>query len=107
MKSNKKTTTLNVLIDMNYSDFQDRLFALEKLEQRALLNTLKKIKKLTWDSIHVDKGIRWELITSKKTEKGNALYSFRFSQKYRGVAYRDGQYLVLLDLFPDHDGAYH
>ena len=95
-----------ILIDMNYPAFQDQLFALEKLEQRAFLNTLRKIKQLSWDALYMDKGIRWELITSKKTEQGNALYSFRFSQKYRGVAYRDGQYMILLHIFPDHDSAY-
>jgi hypothetical protein len=91
---------------MNYPAFQEQLFALEKLEQRTLLNTLRKIKQLNWETLYTDKGIRWELITSKKTEKGNNLYSFRFSQKYRGVAYRDDNYLVLLGLFPDHDSAY-
>ena len=91
---------------MNYPEFQKQLFALEKNEQRALLNTLKKIMQLTWGTLYMDKGIRWELITSKKTVKGNNLYSFRFSQKYRGTAYRDGEYLVLLGLFPDHDTAY-
>ncbi len=95
-----------ILLDMNYPEFQTRLFALEKLEQRALLNTLRKIKQLSWDALYIDKGIRWELITSKKTKQGNALYSFRFSQKYRGVAYRDGQHMVLLEIFPDHDSAY-
>lgn len=96
----------SILLDMNYPQFQVQLFALEKVEQRALLNTLRKIKQLNWETLYADKGIRWELITSKKTDKGNNLYSFRFSQKYRGTAYRDGDYLVLLGLFVDHDGAY-
>ncbi|AIL64805.1 hypothetical protein NOVO_02050 [Rickettsiales bacterium Ac37b] len=95
-----------ILLDMNYPKFQEQLFSLEKVEQRALLNTLKKIKLLRWETLYSDKGIRWELITSKQTSKGNNLYSFRFSQKYRGTAYRDGDYMVLLGLFPDHDGAY-
>ena len=91
---------------MNYPDFQAQLFALEKLEQHAFLNTLRKIQQLSWNMLYLDKGVRWELITSKKTTKGNPLYSFRFSQKYRCIAYRDGQHLVLLQLFPDHDAAY-
>lgn len=95
-----------ILLDLNYPAFQEQLFGLEKLEQRALLTTLKKIKQLEWEELYKDKGIRWELITSKTTSKGNNIYSFRFSQKYRGTAYRDGHYLVLLALFPDHDGAY-
>ena len=95
-----------IQIDMNYPEFQEQLFELEKVEQRALLNTLRKIKKLKWDELYKDKGIRWELITSKKGDNTEPLYSFRFSQKYRGVGYREGKFMVLLRLFPDHDGAY-
>lgn len=95
-----------ILLDMNYPAFQEQLFSLEKLEQRALLNTLRKIRQLGWEELYKDKGIRWELITSKTTSKGNNIYSFRFSQKYRGTVYRDEDYLVLLALFTDHDSAY-
>ncbi len=73
-----------ILLDMNYPIFQEQLFSLEKLEQRTLLNTLRKIKKLDWEELYKDKGIRWELITSKSTSQGHNIYSFRFSQKYRG-----------------------
>jgi len=95
-----------ILLDMNGKEFQNSLFKLEKQEQRALLNTLRKINKLNWEDLYQDKGIKWELITSQKTLKGRDIYSFRFSQKYRGIAYRDGDYLVLIDLFVNHDGAY-
>ena len=94
-----------ILLDMNAPRFQKQLFSLEKVEQRALLNTLDKIIRLNWNDFYQDKGIRWELIASAISEKTN-IYSFRFSQKYRGVAYRDGDYLVLLDLYVNHDGAY-
>jgi len=95
-----------ILIDLNKPKFQQEFFELQEDEQRALLNTLKKMSKLEWTELYVDKGIRWELIESEKSNKGNNLYSFRFSQKYRGTAFRDGDYLVLLGLFPDHDSAY-
>ena len=95
-----------ILLDMNEEEFQNSLFNLEKQEQRALLNTLRKISKLSWEELYQDKGIRWELVTSQKTTKGRDIYSFRFSKKYRGTAYRESDYLVLLDLFVDHDGAY-
>jgi len=78
-----------ILLDMNYPAFQEQLFSLEKIEQHTLLSTLKKIKQLSGDQLYKDKGIRWELITSKITSKGNNIYSFRFSQKYRGTAYRE------------------
>ena len=95
-----------ILLDMNEEEFQNSLFKLEKQEQRALLNSLRKITKLNWDKLYKDKGMRWELIISRKTEKGRGIYSFRFFQKYRCTAFREGDYLVLLDLFVDHDGAY-
>lgn len=91
---------------MNGKEFQNSLFKLEKQEQRALLNTLRKITKFSWGDLYQDKGIKWELITSQKTTKGRDIYSFRFSQKYRGIAYRDNDYLVLIDLFVNHDEAY-
>ena len=94
-----------ILLDMNTPRFQKQLFSLEKIEQRALLNTLDKIIKLDWNNFYQDKGIKWELIISETSETIKT-YSFRFSQKYRGIAYRDGDYLVLLDLFVNHDGTY-
>ena len=47
-----------ILIDLNNKKFQNSLFNLEKLEQRALLNTLRKISKLSWEELYKDKGIR-------------------------------------------------
>lgn len=95
-----------IILDMNQEEFQTQLFKLEKQEQRALLNTLEKIKKLSWDELYRDKGIRWELINSVKNPRIDNLYSFRFSQKYRGTAYREGNAMVLIELFTDHDSAY-
>lgn len=95
-----------ILLDLNRPQFQNEFFELQKDEQRALLNTLKKMSKLTWDELYVDKGIRWELIETQKSSKGHNIYSFRFSQKYRGTAYREDNCLVLIALFPDHDSAY-
>lgn len=94
-----------IILDMNTPEFQESLFNLEKIEQRALLNTLRKIIKLDWEELYTDKSLNWELI-SQKSKKGNNIYSFRFSQKYRGTARREGEYMVLVGLFPDHDGAY-
>lgn len=94
-----------ILIDLNNRNFQSSLFNLEKLEQRALLNTLRKISQLSWEELYIDQGLNWELIISKNSKNINT-YSFRFSRKYRGTAYRESDYLVLLDLFVDHDGAY-
>lgn len=65
-----------ILLDMNGKEFQNSLFQLEKQEQRALLNTLRKITKSNWEDLYQDKGINWELITSQKTKKGQDIYSW-------------------------------
>ncbi len=95
-----------IIIDMNTSEFQDSLFSLQTYEQIALLKTLRKMSKLTWDALYTNNGIKWEQIRNKITKDGKKIYSFRFSQKYRGTAYREGDGCVLLEIFPNHDGAY-
>ncbi len=95
-----------IKIDMNNPEFQHDLFELEKTEQIALFRTLKKIHQLNWSQIHVDNGLKWEAILSKQSKKGERIYSFRFSQKYRATAYREGDFLKLLTLHADHDSAY-
>ena len=95
-----------IKIDMNNPEFQQDLFKLEKTEQTALINTLKKISKLTWTELYADHGLKWETITSKRTASGDRIYSFRFSQKYRATALRQDQFLRLLTLHTDHDSTY-
>jgi hypothetical protein len=96
----------NVLLDLNYDDFQNELLALQKTEQTAFLSACKKIKKLTWDGVYKDKGLHWEEITSKTTKNGGKLYSIRFSKKYRAVVNRDGDFMVFYSIHVDHDSAY-
>ena len=97
---------MTIKIDMNNPEFQSSLFALEKIEQMSLIKTLKKISHMSWNDLYTDKGIRWESISNPSTKPTRHIYSFRFSGKYRGLAYRDGDILCLLTLHPDHDGAY-
>jgi hypothetical protein len=95
-----------IKIDMNNPDFQKDFFSLEKQEQIALIKTLKKIHQLQWPQLYSDSGLKWEVISSKQTEWGDRIYSFRFSQKYRATALRQGEFLRLLTLHVDHDSAY-
>lgn len=94
-------------LDMNDPEFQDHFFHLEKQEQNALINTLKKIRKLKWIQVYNDNGLNWEAITSKETIEEKKPYSFRFSKKYRALALRKGNVLKLISLHTDHDSAYH
>ena len=96
----------NILLDLNYPAFQTELFALQKSEQTAFLSTCKKIKQLSWNDVYKDKGLKWEEITSKTTKTGRKIYSIRFSQKYRAIVTRDGDFMVFYSIHVDHDSAY-
>lgn len=95
-----------IKIDLNNPEFQKDLFDLEKNELTALIKTLKKIRKLTWAELYSDRGLKWEAISSRQTKSGQRIYTFRFSQKYRAIALREEDFLRILTLHPDHDGAY-
>ena len=95
-----------VRLDLNNPVFQRQLFKLSKSEQRNILNTLRKLANMTWQQVYIEHGLKWEAILSKKGPGGKKLYSFRIGKGFRGVAYRDGLWLRLLSLHPDHDSAY-
>ena len=101
-----KKTVESIQLDLNTPSFQQDFFALQMEEQLALLKTLGKIRQMTWAQVYQDKGIRWEVISSKHTQKGERIYSLRFSKKYRATALRRGNFLQLLTLHTDHDSAY-
>jgi hypothetical protein len=95
-----------IKLDLNNPSFQKEWFNLEKVEIMAFNRALKKVITFDWDELYSYSGFNWEQIRSKKTKQGFNLYSFRFSQKYRAIGYRDGDFLVLLNLCVDHDSAY-
>ena len=97
---------MTIQIDMNNKQFQNDLFVLEKTEINALIKTLKKINQLEWEQLYKDKGLRWESIINPTIKSNKQLYSFRFSSKYRALAYRKENFLMLLTLHVDHDSAY-
>lgn len=97
----------SVRLDLNNPVFQDHLFALQKPERHSALNTLKKLRQLTWQQVYQDPGLKWEKITSVTPPAGiDALYSIRITQARRATAYRDGEFMRLLTIAPDHDAAY-
>ena len=93
-------------LDLNNPVFQRQLFKLSKSEQRNILNTLRKLANMQWQQVYVDHGLKWEAIFSQKGPAGKRLYTFRIGKGFRGVAYRDGVWLRILSLHPDHDSAY-
>ena len=54
----------------------------------------------------IENSIVHSRLISKTYKNNQHVYSFRFSQKYRALATRDGTYLRLLTLHVDHDSAY-
>jgi len=95
-----------VRLDLNNPVFQRQLFALQSAQQRAVLNTLRKLSRMTWDQVYRDAGLNWEAIVSKAGPDGLRLYSLRIGKGFRAVAVRDGEWLRVLTLHPDHDSAY-
>jgi len=96
-----------IRLDLNNPVFQEQLLTLQKLERHAALDTLNKIRQLTWNQLYRDQGIKWEKITSIKPPVGiDAVYSLRISQSRRATAHRDGDFMRLLTIAPDHDATY-
>jgi len=95
-----------VRLDLNNPVFQRQLFKLSKNEQRNILNTLRKLANMTWEQVYIEHGLKWEAILSKKGPNSKRLYSFRIGSGFRGVAYREGLWLRILSLHPDHNSAY-
>lgn len=96
-----------VQLDLNNPVFQEHLFGLQKPERNAAIDSLRKIRQLSWGQLYQDSGLKWEKIISVKPPQGvDALYSLRITQSRRCTAYRDGDFMRLLTVAPDHDSTY-
>ena len=96
-----------IRLDLNNPVFQEQLFSLQKPERHQALDTLQKIRQLTWNQLYRDQGIKWEKITSIRPPAGiDHVYSLRLSQSRRATAYRDGDFMRFLTIARDHDATY-
>ena len=96
-----------IRLDLNNPVFQEHLFGLQKPERIAAIDTLRKIRQLSWGQLYRDKGLHWEKIVSVKPPQGiDAIYSMRITQSRRCTAYRDGDLMRFLTVAPDHDSTY-
>ena len=99
-----------VRLDLNHEEFQADLFALEHDDLVAVHATLRKIRQLDWNEFYRDGGLRWEAIQAQTHARagaaGKRVYSLRITRKVRAVAYRQGDFLCLIAIHPDHDSAY-
>jgi hypothetical protein len=87
--------------------FQEHLLTLQKSERHAALDALNKIRQMSWNQLVRDQGLKWEKITSIKPPQGmDAVYSLRINRSRRATAHRDGDFMRLLTIAPDHDSTY-
>ena len=78
-----------------------------KPERHSALETLNKLRQMTWNQVDRDNGLKWEKIVSIVPPAGlTAVHSLRISQSRRATAYRDGDFIRLLTIAPDHDATY-
>jgi hypothetical protein len=90
-----------VLLDLNYPEFQSKLFDLDVNEIKRIFKTFRKLRTVTWNDVFRDNGLKWEEIKSIPGK-----YTIRLSQSYRAVVVRSGNLMRFQELHQDHDGAY-
>ncbi|MFY9260876.1 MAG: hypothetical protein WAO71_10260 [Gallionella sp.] len=96
-----------IKLDLNNPEFQASWLQLDKVERNRVTDTLRKLSQLDWAQLYRDQGLKWEKITSVNPPQGMAaIYSLRITQSCRAVAYREGDFLRLLLISPDHDATY-
>jgi hypothetical protein len=95
-----------VRLDLNSPEFQDVFFRLELAQLKQVVASLTRLRELDWNNLYRHPGYRWEAIEHLKAPNGANVYSLRLSQRIRAVAYRDGDFLRLISLHPDHDSTY-
>lgn len=95
-----------VVLDLNNPVFLDELLSLDPTELSGVAKALKKIRTFDWDTFTKQRDSRWEEIGHIAAPNGKPVHSFRLSQKYRALAYREGDFLRVLSLHLDHDSAY-
>ena len=97
----------NVQLDLNNPVFQENWLSLDKPERSRVTDTLKKLRQLTWSQVYRDQGLKWEKVASINPPNGiDAIYTLRITQSRRATAYRDGNFMRLLTIAPNHDAAY-
>ena len=96
-----------VRLDLNNPVFQENLLSLQKPDRLAALDALGRLRQMTWNQVYRGKGLKWEKIVSFKPPAGiDSIDSLRITQSRRAIACRDGDFIRLLTIAPDHDRTY-
>jgi hypothetical protein len=93
-------------LDLNSPEFQDVFFRLELVELKQVVSSLRRLRELDGNALYRHTGFNWEAIRHVRTPNGATAHSLRLSDKIRGIAYRDGDFLRIISLHPDHDSTY-
>jgi hypothetical protein len=97
----------NIQLDLNNPLFQESWFQLESHDAERVRSSFERVNKLSWSEFYKSKGFRWEKVESIPGPSGvDALYSFRITISVRAVAYREGNFMRVLYIQPDHDATY-
>ena len=95
-----------IRLDLNSPAIQEVLLGLEAGELKQVIASLGRLRALDWSTLYRHPGFQWEAIGHLKAPNGAKVYSLRLSQRVRALAFREGVFLRLLSLHPDHDSAY-
>ena len=96
-----------IRLDLNNPVFQENLLNMPKPERHSALETLNKLRRMTWTQVYSDNGLKWEKIASVVPPAGvGAIYSLRITQSRRATAYRDGDFIRLLTIASNHEATY-
>ena len=95
-----------VRLDLNSPEFQDVFLRLDGPTLKQVVGSLQRLRGLDGNAVYRHPGFKWEAIRHIRTPNGATAYSLRLSEKIRAIAYRDGDFLRIISLHPDHDSAY-
>lgn len=95
-----------IRLDLNSPAVQDVFFHFEASDVKQVVASLRRLRELNWTSLYRHTGFRWEAIEHLEALNGATVYSLRLSRRIRAVAFREGDFLRLISLHPDHDSAY-
>jgi len=102
-----KKPPFRVRLDLNSPEFLEVFLRLDASDLSQVAASLDRIRKLDWSNVYASKGLHWEAIAHLKAPDGKSkVYSMRLSQKIRALAFRDGEFMRVISLHPDHDSAY-
>jgi hypothetical protein len=94
-----------IRLDLNSPEFQDVFFRLAPDDRKQVVSALGRLRELDWHALYRHTGFRWEAIEHLKIGGGAKVYSLRLSQRILAVGLRDGNFLRLISLHPDHDST--